>query len=108
MAKAIELQEKDFETVVLQSDVPVLVDFWSPTCIPCRAIAPILEALAEEFEGEAKIVKINIFENTDVAGHLDVSSLPTLILFNKGVMVERLVGAQTQDRLIELLEEYVG
>lgn len=107
MGKAIELNENDFEAIVLQSDIPVLVDFWSTTCGPCRAIAPILDELAEEYADEAKIVKVNVFENTNVAGKLNVSSLPTLILFDQGQMVERLVGAQSKEKLQDILDEYV-
>lgn len=107
MGKVLELNEADFDAVVLKSEIPVLLDFWSPTCMPCRVVAPILEDLAEDFEGEAKIVKINVFENVNIAGHLGISSLPTLIIYHQGKMVERLVGAQSRDKLEELLEEYV-
>ncbi|MDO4586414.1 MAG: thioredoxin [Planctomycetia bacterium] len=107
MGKAIDLNENNFDAVVLQSDIPVLVDFWSTTCGPCRAIAPILDELAEEYAQEAKIVKVNVFENTNIAGKLNISSLPTLIIFDQGQMVERLVGAQSKERLQNLLEEYV-
>lgn len=106
MTKVIDLNEKDFDTIVLSSEVPVLVDFWSPTCVPCRTVAPILEELAEEYGDDAKIVKINIFENVVVASKLSVSSLPTLIIFDKGNMVERLVGTQSKDKLTELLDQY--
>lgn len=107
MGKAIELNETDFDAVVMKSDVPVLVDFWSPTCGPCRAVAPILDQLVDEYGDDAKFVKINIFENATVAGKLGVEMLPTLIIFDGGKMVERLTGAQSKDALMELLDEYV-
>jgi len=107
MGKVIELKEADFDSAVLQSDVPVLVDFWSPTCGPCRLVAPILEELAEDYGEDAKIVKINVFDNAVIAGKLNISVLPTLIIFNQGKMVERLVGAQRKDKLEDLLDEYI-
>ena len=106
MGNVIDLNEKDFDTVVLQSEVPVLVDFWSPACVPCRTVAPILEELAVEYGDDARFVKINIFENTVVAGKLGVSTLPTLVIYNKGQVVERLVGVQDRDKLMDLLDEY--
>lgn len=107
MGKAIELDEKDFDAAVIASEVPVLVDFWSPTCGPCRAVAPILEQLVDEYGDDAKFVKINIFENTEVAQKLSVDILPTLILFSEGKMVERVTGAQSKDALMEMIDEYI-
>lgn len=107
MGKAIELSEVDFDAVVMKSEVPVLVDFWSPTCGPCRAVAPILDQLVDEYGEDAKFVKINIFDNTGVAARLGVDMLPTLIIFDHGQMVERLTGAQSKDALMDLLDEYV-
>ena len=103
----MELSEADFDSVVINSEVPVLVDFWSPTCGPCRAVAPILDQLVEEYGEDAKFVKINIFDNAQIAGKLGVEMLPTLIIFDQGKMVERLTGAQSKDALMDLLDEYV-
>lgn len=108
MGKVIELKDADFETVVIQSSIPVLVDFWSPSCIPCRTVAPILEKLAEEYDGEVAFAKVNIFENMVVAGRLNVMSLPTLIIYNQGQPVERLAGIQSKETLAELLDQYLA
>lgn len=103
----MELAENDFDSAVINSEVPVLVDFWSPTCGPCRAVAPILDQLVDEYGDDAKFVKINIFDNANIAAKLGVEMLPTLIIFNQGKMVERLTGAQSKEKLMELLDEYV-
>lgn len=108
MGNVIELKDADFETVVIQSSIPVLVDFWSPSCIPCRTVAPILEKLAEEYDGEVAFAKVNIFENMVVAGRLNVMSLPTLIIYNQGQPVERLAGIQSKETLAELLDQYLA
>ncbi|MDD3586177.1 MAG: thioredoxin [Thermoguttaceae bacterium] len=107
MGNIIDITDADFDREVMQSEVPVLVDFWSPTCVPCRAMAPVVAALAEEFGNEAKFVKVNIFESNAVAAKLGVSTLPTLILFSGGQMVERLMGVHAKDKLIELIDQYV-
>lgn len=107
MGNILDITDADFDREVMQSEVPVLVDFWSPTCVPCRAMAPVISALAEEFGDEAKFVKVNIFESNAVAGKLGVSTLPTLILFDKGQMVERLMGVHSKEKLIELIDQYV-
>ncbi|MCL2347355.1 MAG: thioredoxin [Planctomycetaceae bacterium] len=107
MSQVIELSEQDFESVVLKSEVPVLVDFWSPSCGPCRIIAPMLDELAVENEGDAKIVKINTFENMDIAARYGVDMLPTLMVFNRGHVVERMIGAVPKDRLQSALDEVI-
>ncbi len=106
MSKAIELNEANFTDEVLNSTVPVLVDFWSPTCGPCRAVAPIMDRLVDEYGADAKIGKVNIFDNMNLAQQLDVVTLPTLIIFSKGRVVERMTGLQSQEKLMELLDEY--
>ena len=108
MGNVIELLEQDFDAVVLQSDVPVLVDFWSTSCGPCRLIAPLLEELADENGDEAKIVKINAFENMNVAARYGVDMLPTIMIFNGGNVVERMVGAVDKARMQNAIDEAIG
>ena len=104
MGSVAEMTDSGFDTEVLQSDVPVLVDFWAPWCGPCRMIAPLVEELANENEGGAKIVKLNIDEHPKAAQTYDVSSIPTIMVFKGGEMVERFVGIQTKDRLQEAID----
>jgi len=108
MGNVIELLEQDFDAVVLQSDVPVLVDFWSTSCGPCRLIVPLLEELAAENGDEAKIVKINAFENMNVAARYGVDMLPTIMIFNGGNVVERMVGAVDKARMQNAIDEAIG
>ena len=103
MGKVAEFTDNDFEQEVLQSSVPVLVDFWAPWCGPCRMIAPVVEALASENSGSVKVCKVNVDDSPMVAQQFGVSSIPTLIVFKDGEVVERLVGVQPKGRLQEAL-----
>ena len=89
----------DFESVVLQSDKPVLVDFWAEWCGPCHAVAPILDKIAAEHEGELKLVKVNIDEEQDLAMRYGVQSIPTMILFKDGEPAATAIGAQPKTAL---------
>ena len=90
--KISHLTNDTFKSAIASSATPVLVDFWAPWCGPCKAIAPILEELAVEFDGKLSIAKVNIDENNEIAAEFDVRSIPTLLLFKGGAMVNRLVG----------------
>lgn len=92
-ANVHEFLDTNFETEVLQSDVPVLVDFWATWCAPCKIIAPHVEALAAEYAGKAKVGKVNVDEARGVAQRFGVISIPTLILFKDGKAVDQIVGA---------------
>ncbi len=104
MAKPIHITDGTFEEEVLKNDVPVLADFWAEWCGPCRTIAPILEEIAEEYDGRLKIAKINVDENPDAPAHFGIQGIPTLILFKDGEPVERLVGAMPKDRLLSHIQ----
>ncbi len=94
-----------FEQEVLQSDIPVLVDFWAPWCGPCKMIAPVLEEIGKETAGRLKIVKLNVDENTRTAGQFGVMSIPTMILFHGGKGVGQLVGFRPKAELQRILDQ---
>jgi len=99
MGKVQELTDASFESEVLKSSVPVLVDFWAPWCGPCRMIAPMVEELAGEYAGSVKVAKINIDDSPGAAQNYNVSSIPTLMIFKGGEVVDRFVGVQPKNRL---------
>ncbi len=105
---ASEVNDGNFEQRVLQSDQPVLVDFWAAWCAPCRMIAPTIEKIAERYEGRARVVKVNVDENPATAQRYGIKGIPTLILFNEGKEAERIVGAVSGDALARVIEKHVG
>jgi thioredoxin 1 len=108
MAKPITVTDDSFQTVVLQSDKPVVVDFWAPWCGPCRAIAPILDKLAGEYEGKLTIAKVNVDEDNQYAGQMGVHGIPTLIVFKGGKEVSRIVGSGPESRYREAFDKVLG
>jgi thioredoxin 1 len=105
MSSAPAVTRSDFETQVLQSDQPVLVDFWAAWCPPCRALAPTLDAVAGDYEGKAKIVKVDIDAEPEIADRYGIRSIPTLILFKNGSQVSELVGAHPKATITQLLDD---
>ncbi|KAA3617455.1 MAG: thioredoxin [Calditrichaeota bacterium] len=93
MAKYVELSDGNFEEEVLKSDVPVLVDFWAEWCAPCRIIAPLVEELANEFEGKIKVGKMDVDQNPQSSMNYGIRSIPTLLFFKEGKPVDQLLGA---------------
>ena len=100
----VNVTDVSFETDVLQSGMPVLVDFWASWCGPCKMVGPIVEELADDFAGKVKVCKLNVDENTKTAQAYGVMSIPTLILFKNGKEVDRVVGFRPKADLAELLE----
>ncbi|MFZ0826110.1 MAG: thioredoxin [Verrucomicrobiia bacterium] len=92
----VTLTQESFAQQVLQSPVPVLVDFWAEWCGPCKMIAPLLDELADEYDGKAKIGKVNIDEQQALAAEYGVRAIPTLLLFNKGQVADQIVGARSK------------
>ncbi len=98
--------DADFDVDVLQSDLPVLVDFWAPWCGPCKMIAPILDEVAESYSGRVKIIKMNVDDNTDTPAKFGVRGIPSLILFKDGNIIGNKVGALTKSQLESFIEEH--
>jgi len=107
MGAAIKVTGDNFEAEVLKSAVPVLVDFWAEWCGPCRMVLPIVDEIAAELAGKAKVCKINVDDSPDLAGRFDVASIPTLLIFKNGQVVDQMVGALPKVRLLEKLKAQI-
>jgi len=101
----VELTDANFQSEVLQSDVPVLVDFWAPWCGPCRMVAPIIEQLAEQFQGKVKVCKLNVDQAGDTAANYQIASIPTIMLFKAGNVVQTFVGARSKAELEKAMND---
>ena len=108
MADVLAVSDDTFEREVLQSSTPVLVDFWAPWCGPCRAIAPVVEELAREYDGKLKVVKMNVDDNPGTPNKYGVRGIPTLLLIEGGQVKEQLVGAQPKARLVSAIGNVVA
>ncbi|GHV54411.1 thioredoxin [Deltaproteobacteria bacterium] len=102
---ALNVTDSDFERVVIQSSLPVLVDFWAPWCGPCRAVAPVIEELCAEYEGKAVIAKLNVDDNQITPGKFGIRSIPTLILFKNGEVVDQVTGAGNKNSIKAMIDK---
>jgi len=103
-----DVSDNSFEHDVLQSDSPVLVDFWAAWCAPCRMLAPTVEAVAEKYTGNARVVKLNVDENPSVSQRYGIKGIPTLILFKNGKEEERVVGATSKEAISRMIEKHIA
>ncbi len=101
----VHVNDKNFSSEVLNSDLPVLVEFWATWCGPCRSISPIVEALAKEFSGRVKVTKLNVDENPATPSQYGVRGIPTLILFKSGKILDQIIGSVPKTRLKALIEK---
>lgn len=108
MSAAAQVTDTTFKQEVLDSEIPVLVDFWAPWCGPCRMVAPVVDEIAEQYAGQVKVVKVNTDENPNVATQFGIRSIPTLMIFKDGQRVDMVVGAVPKTTLSQTLEKYIG
>lgn len=107
MGKPIHLTDDTFDSEVLKSDIPVIIDFWATWCAPCRMIAPIIEQFASEYEGKVKVCKLDVDNNQQVAMNYGIRSIPTVLIFKNGEVVDTIVGAVPKTMLKERLEAHL-
>lgn len=107
MSTAAAVTDESFDVEVLQSEIPVLVDFWAPWCGPCRMVAPVVDEIAIQYTGQVKVVKINTDENPNVASTYGIRSIPTLMIFKGGQRVDLVVGAVPKTTLANTVEKYL-
>jgi thioredoxin 1 len=107
MSEPTHVTDDTFEAEVIQSDTPAIVDFWAPWCAPCHMIAPILEEIAADYDGQLKVAKLDVDQNPQVATQFGVMSIPTMILFKDGEAVERLIGYMPKERLLQKITPHL-
>lgn len=108
MSANLAISTGEFDAKVLQSDVPVLVDFWAEWCGPCKAIAPSVEQLATEYEGKAKVFKVDVDSNGPIAERYGIMSIPALLVFKGGKVVDQMIGAAPKPQIAALLDRAIG
>ena len=105
--KVGEVDDQNFETEVLNAKEPVLVDFWAAWCAPCRMVEPVVEAIAEEYEGKAKVFRLNVDENMATSGKYNIKGIPTLLLFKDGVVKEQIIGNTTKGTISKMIDNHL-
>ena len=105
--KVGEVGDKNFDAEVLKAKEPVLVDFWAAWCAPCRMLAPVVEAIAEEYEGKAKVLKLNVDDNMETSAKYNIKGIPTLLLFKDGVVKEQVVGNTTKGTISKMIDNHL-
>ena len=107
MGNALEVTDANFEQEVVSSDIPVLVDFWAVWCGPCKMIAPVVEEIAEEYSGKIKVGKLDVDNNRQIATKYMIRSIPTLLIFKDGQVVEQIIGVVAKSNLVEKIDKYL-
>jgi len=108
MSAVQEINDKNFEIEVINSDVPVLIDFWAPWCAPCRAIGPVVDELAKDYNGKLKVVKMNVDDNPLTPSRFGVRSIPNLLLFKNGQVKDQIVGAVPKQMFVQAIDKVVA
>jgi thioredoxin 1 len=108
MSKALPLKDAEYNAEIAESTLPVLVDFWATWCGPCQIMGPVIDTIAEEYEGKVKVMKCNVDENPVTPSKFGIRGIPTLLLFNKGEVVDRLVGAAPKGQVDGLIKKVLG
>ena len=103
-----EVSDQNFKSEVLNAPIPVLVDFWASWCAPCRMLAPVVETIAEQYQGRVKVLKINIDDNPVTPGNYSIRSIPTLLFFKEGVVKEQIVGNTSPGTISKMLDNHVS
>lgn len=103
----VTVNDSSFKQEVLESDIPVLVDFWAPWCAPCHMVAPVIEEIAREYQGKIKVCKVNVDEASRTAANYGIMSIPTLSIFKSGQVMEQIVGAGSKSALEEKIKPYI-
>lgn len=108
MSAVQEVSDQSFENEVINSDTPVLIDFWAPWCAPCRAIAPVVDELAREYDGQLKVVKMNVDDNPLTPSKFGVRSIPNLMIFKNGQVKEQIVGAVPKSQFVDKISKVLA